>query len=52
MIKQYLPKGIYLSDFSQDEFAATADQLNSRPIALHGFYLPISLHKTMLEQIS
>lgn len=52
LIRQYLPKGIDLSAFSQDELDAIADQLNSRPRAIHGFYPPISVYKAMLEQIS
>lgn len=52
LIRQYLPKGIDLSTFSQDELDAIADQLNSLPRSIHGFYPPISVYKAMLEQIS
>jgi transposase, IS30 family len=52
LIRQYLPKGIDLSVYSQEQLDAIADQLNSRPRAIHGFYPPISVYKSMLEQIS
>jgi IS30 family transposase len=52
LIRQYLPKGIDLSVYSQEQLDAIADQLNSRPRAIHGFYPPISVYKAMLEQIS
>lgn len=44
--------GIDLSVFSQDELDAIADQLNSRPSAIHGFNPPISWCKAMFKQIS
>jgi IS30 family transposase len=50
MIRQYLPKGTNLSVYSQAQHDAIADQLNSQPRAIHGFYPPISVYKAMLEK--
>lgn len=52
LIRQYLPKGTDLSVYSQEQLDAIADQLNSRPRAIHGFYPPISVYQAMLEKIS
>jgi transposase, IS30 family len=52
LIRQYLPKGTDLSVYSQEQLDAIADQLNNRPRAIHGFYPPISVYRTMLEKIS
>lgn len=52
LIRQYLPKGTDLSVYSQEQLDAIADQLNSRPRAIHGFYPPISVYQAMLEKVS
>jgi IS30 family transposase len=52
LIRQYLPKGCDLSRYSQEQLDAIADQLNSRPRAIHGFYPPISVYQAMLEKLT
>lgn len=52
LIRQYLPKGTDLSVFSQEQLDEIADRLNNRPRAIHGFFPPISVYRTMLEKLS
>ncbi len=51
LLRQYLPKGIDLSTFSQDDLDVIADSLNNRPRATHGFNTPFAVFKMMLAQI-
>ncbi len=51
LLRQYLPKGIDLSTFSQDDLDLIADSLNSRPRATHDFNTPFAVFKMMLAQI-
>ena len=51
LIRQYLPKGTDLSVHSQDQLDAIADLLNNRPLAVHGFYPPISIYQAMLNKL-
>jgi IS30 family transposase len=51
LLRQYLPKGIDLSTFSQDDLDVIADSLNSRPRATHDFNTPFAVFKMMLAQI-
>ncbi len=50
LLRQYLPQGIDLSTFSQDDLDAIADSLNSRPRATHAFHSPLEVFAKMLAQ--
>ena len=48
LLRQYLPKGIDLNVYSQDELDTIADSLNNRPRATHGFNTPLAVFSQML----
>jgi len=52
LLRQYLPKGTDLSEYSQDDLDAIADSLNSRPRATHAFHSPFEVFASMLELAS
>ena len=43
LLRQYLPKGIDLSDYSQPQLNAIARQLNERPRKTLGFHTPAEM---------
>jgi len=49
LIRQYLPKGIDLSPYSQDDLDEIACLLNTRPRERHDFYTPQELVDKILE---
>lgn len=48
LLRQYLPKGIDLSIYSQDELDAIADSPNCRPRPAHAFHSPFEVFERML----
>jgi IS30 family transposase len=48
LLRQYLPKGMDLSVYSQEQLDAIADSLNTRPRATHGFQSPLVVFARML----
>jgi transposase, IS30 family len=48
LLRQYLPKRADLSVYSQDELDASADSLNTRPRATHGFNTPLAVFDHLL----
>lgn len=50
LLRQYLPKGIDLSTFSQADLDGIADSLNGRPRATHAFHSPLEVFAKMLAQ--
>ena len=51
LLRQYLPKGTDLSVYTQEELDAIADQLNTRPRAVHNFASPLAVFRAMLESL-
>ena len=43
LLRQYLPKGLDLSDYSQPQLNAIARQLNQRPRKTLGFHTPAEM---------
>ena len=48
LLRQYMPKGTDLSEFSQAELDGFADSLNGRPRAIHGFNTPLAVFAKLL----
>ena len=51
LIREYLPKGIDLSAFSQDDLDAIAYRLNSRPRKILDFQTPYEVYHQIVEQL-
>jgi len=49
LLRQYLPKGTDLSQFTQDDLNAIAWQMNNRPRKVHGFRTPLQVYNEMLQ---
>lgn len=52
LIRQYLPKGIDLSIYSQKDLDKIADSLNSRPRKVLGFRTPLEAYQTEISNQS
>jgi len=52
LIRQYLPKGIDLSIYSQKDLDKIADSLNNRPRKVLGFRTPLEAYKTEISNQS
>ncbi len=52
LLRQYFPKGIDLSGYSQEQLDAVADQLNGRPRMTLGWRKPIEVYAEHLARLS
>ena len=52
LLRQYLPKGLDLSDYSQPQLNAIARQLNQRPRKTLGFHTPAEMFSERVALIS
>ena len=52
LIRQYLPKGIDLSIYSQKDLDKIADSLNNRPRKVLGFRTPLEVYQTEIANLS
>jgi IS30 family transposase len=48
LLRQYFPKGTDLSQFSQEQLDAVADQINHRPRAIFGFRSPFAVFNHLM----
>lgn len=48
LVRQYLPKGTDLSDYSQEQLDAIADQINNRPRKGLGVRSPLAVYRELL----
>ena len=51
-LRQYLPKGTDWSVYGQEELDASAERLNQRPRAIHGYFPPIRVYRARLERLN
>ena len=49
LLRQYLPKGTNLADYSQDQLNAIALSLNTRPRKRHGWRTPLELYNALID---
>lgn len=48
LVRQYLPKGVDLSVYSQEQLDAIADQINTRPRKGLGVRAPLAVYRELL----
>ena len=51
MLRQYLPKGKSVDEYSADEILRMADKMNARPRKSLGYYRPDELFDTFLDKV-
>ena len=51
LVRQYLPKGTDLSDYTQEQLDAIADQMNGRPRKTLGWSSPLEAYGLWLERL-
>ena len=49
LLRQHLPKGTNLAEYSQGELNAIALSLNTRPRKRHGWRTPLELYNTLVD---
>ena len=51
MLREYIPQGESIENYSDEEILSFADQLNSRPRKVLGYHMPAELFDALLDKV-